>query len=168
MQCDMCGGESPKLSRGIVEGITMELCQNCMRYAKPAPKPVTSQKQNKFVKRKSTSKVLEMESSEHIVDDYASIIKNKREKLQMPQKAFAIKLAEKESVIHSIESGKHEPPIALARRIEKLLGVKIIETETKDSSEKLSEFISKGSSKNQRSEKMTLGDMITIRKRKSK
>ena len=165
MQCEMCGKDSEKLKRGVVEGITMELCDVCMRYAKPAPKPVASNTQNrKFVKR-SSPKVLEMESEEHIVDDYANIIKKKREQLQMPQKAFAKKLAEKESVIHTIETGRTEPPIPLARKIEKLLGIKLVEKETKDSTDKLSDYIKKSSPKGQRSEKMTLGDSITIRRR---
>ena len=162
----MCGKNSEKLKRGVVEGITMELCDVCMRYAKPAPKPAASSPQDrKFVKR-SSPKVLEMESQDHIVDDYASIIKKKREQLQMPQKAFAKKLAEKESVIHAIETARTEPPIPLARKIERLLGVKLVATETKDSSDKLSEYISKTSPKGQRSEKMTLGDMVKVRKRK--
>ncbi|MFP4656330.1 MAG: multiprotein bridging factor aMBF1 [Candidatus Woesearchaeota archaeon] len=166
MQCEMCGKELEKLDKGIVEGITMDLCQNCMRYAKPAPKkPASSQGRNRFVKRQAP-KVLEMESTERVVDDFAEIIKNKRESLQMPQKAFAKRLAEKESVVHSIETGKHEPPVSLAKRIERLLGVKLVVKEEKDSTEKLSDYVKKSTQKGQRSDKMTLGDMISIRKRK--
>ena len=166
MQCEMCGKNQDKLSKGLVESITMSLCSNCMRYAKPVPKSsISPMSSNKFVK-KSSPKVLEMESSEHIVDNYADLIKKKREQMQLPQKAFALRLAEKESVIHSIETGRSEPSISLAKRIEKLLGIKLVQTEEKDSSDKLSEYIKKSSPKGQRSDKMTLGDMITIRKRK--
>ena len=80
----------------------------------------------------------------------------------MSQKAFAIKLAEKESVIHSIENGKHEPSILLAKKIEKLLGVKLVSEEFESDED----ILKKLSSPNKNSDKMTLGDSITIRRRK--
>ncbi len=166
MQCDMCGTGTDNPKKGDVEGIVMNLCSSCMRYAKPVKEKPKKVINNNLVKKK-TPKLLEMESSEHIVDDFAERITKKRRELQMPQKAFAVKLAEKESVIHSIETGKHEPDLSLAKKIERLLGIKLIEKETKDSSEKLDEYVKKNS-KQSKSDKMTLGDMITIRKRGSK
>lgn len=166
MQCDMCGSKVDSLSRGLVEGVTMSLCSNCIKYAKIIPKE--SPKKTHIVPSKiyhNKRVLMELESQEFIVDDYSDIIRTARQKKQMPQKALAVKLAEKESVIHSIETGKHEPSISLARRIEKLLGIKLVE-ETKQSADDVIKKMVSSNSPSGRSDSMTLGDAITFRTRK--
>jgi len=67
------------------------------------------------------------EQQQFIVSDYAVRIKSAREKKGLPQKEFAMQLTLKESLLHKMESGHHEPDIALARKLEKLLGIQLVE-----------------------------------------
>lgn len=164
----MCGKEVDSLSKGLVEGVAMSLCSVCIKYGKPIPKFKTQAK-HKVPSKIYQSKhiVKEMESRERIVDDYSSIIRTARQKVQMPQKALAVKLAEKESVIHSIETGRQEPSISLAKRIEKLLKIELVIEESSSSDDEFKSLISSSkSSRSSKSDSMTLGDAIVFRKRK--
>lgn len=161
MQCDMCGSTVDFLKPSMIEGVQMRVCQNCAKYGTPV-KPKQQVTKKTYAKKTKIFRVKELESKEQINENYADIIRNARQKAQMPQKALAVKLAEKESVIHAIETGRHEPNIAFARRIEKLLHIKLIE----ESSEPSDEDILDSLKSKQSSGKLTLGDVITIRKRK--
>mgnify|MGYP001609896544 CR=1 FL=1 len=94
------------------------------------------------------------EKVEVLVEDYADIIKKKRESVGMTQKDFANKLNEKESIIHKLETGAFEPSLALAKKLEKLLGVKLIEEYT-EKSEGMKKKMGEG---------FTLGDFIKLKK----
>ena len=91
-----------------------------------------------------------------ITPDYSELIKKKREKLGLKQEELAKKIAEKESIIHKIESGQFEPSVELARKLEKFLNIKLIEQheEVKVSLGKKGEGAA------------TLGDVVVIRKKK--
>ena len=164
----MCGKEVDSLSKGLVEGVAMSLCSVCIKYGKLIPKVQSPSKKasvpSKLYRNKQVIK--EMESQEHVVDDYSDVIRNTRQKVQMPQKALAVKLAEKESVIHSIETGRHEPSISLAKKIERLLNVKLVVEEVTSDDDELKDLISSSkSSGSSKSDSMTLGDAIVFRKR---
>ena len=68
-----------------------------------------------------------------MTDNYNSLIKNKREKLNLTQDELAIKLKEKVSLISSIERGDIKPTLELAKKFENSLGIRMI---TKISQEK--------------------------------
>ena len=82
------------------------------------------------------------------------LIKKKRESMGLSQKDFAIKLSEKESTIHHMENHTLEPNLALAKKLEKFLGIKLIE-ESKE------EF---DAPKQKKDMGFTLGDFIKVRK----
>ena len=83
-------------------------------------KPIVKERRQK--KAESQEEKIEL-----IVENYADIIKKKRESMRLSQKDFASKLNEKESTVHHIETGRLEPSLALAKKLEKMLGIKIIE-----------------------------------------
>ncbi len=63
------------------------------------------------------------------------------------------KINEKESLIHQIETGRFEPNIALTRKLEKFLKIKLIEEH---------EEIHKGKTKI-KTDKFTIGDFIKVK-----
>jgi putative transcription factor len=89
-----------------------------------------------------------------IVANYSKIIKSAREKTGLKQEELAKKIAEKESVIHKLESGIMKPDIPLARKLEKFLRITLVESvEVSDDVEE----------KRSSSEGLTLGDLIRIK-----
>ena len=96
------------------------------------------------------------ESAELLVENYPDIIKKKRESMGLSQKDFANRINEKESIIHKIEIGAFEPQLSLARKLEKILGIKLVEEHL----EKHETF------KRKREEGFTLGDFIKTNNKK--
>jgi len=81
-------------------------------------------------KTSSTKKTFQsrenIEASIEIVSDYAKKIRNARMNKKLNQEQFAQKLNEKPSLLRRIESGKVEPTIKLAKKIEKVYGTKLL------------------------------------------
>ena len=62
-----------------------------------------------------------------VVDDYSSRVRRARERLGYTQRDLARKAKIAESVIRRIELGELVPSIDLARKLEKVLGIKLLE-----------------------------------------
>ncbi|MFP4523814.1 MAG: multiprotein bridging factor aMBF1 [Candidatus Woesearchaeota archaeon] len=129
--CDMCGTEKGPFYNAKVEGTSMRVCQNCKRYATEARQLREPQPQKKKKKRATPEQEPEQEERGEIIQmitpDYSTRVKQAREKRALKQEQLAQQLAEKESVLHAIESGKHEPSMKLARKLEKKLGITLVE-----------------------------------------
>ena len=150
MICDMCGNPG-KLFKTIVEGTELSVCQECSRFGK-----VVGIIKQSVVRQESERKSEEPETEvmELLVEDYAEKIRKKRESLGLNQGEFAKKLNEKESLIQKIEAGHFEPPIGLAKRIGKVLQLRLVEEyEEKHAGQKGS-----------KTDAFTIGDFIKIRK----
>ncbi|MFC1768478.1 multiprotein bridging factor aMBF1 [Nanoarchaeota archaeon] len=151
MGCDMCGKDT-ELYRAIIEGTEMDVCQGCSVYGKVIRKPIPIQK-NRSYKKIEVPK--EKEIVQVIDDDYPNLIRKGREKLNLTQKDFAIKLNEKEAIIHKIETGTFRLSIPLAQKFERFLRIKLVKNE-EVSEEKLEKT---------KSGAFTLGDFIKIKKK---
>ncbi|MEK6822893.1 MAG: multiprotein-bridging factor 1 family protein, partial [Nanoarchaeota archaeon] len=98
-------------------------CQKCGTYGKVLARPSMP------INRKTV--VRAVEPTLGIVTDYAARIRKARERTGLNQKEFAATLNEKESIVHKLETGTYEPPIDLARKLERMLHITLIE-EDKD------------------------------------
>ena len=154
INCDLCGKVEENLQNALIEGVELSVCGNCSKFGKIiAPvKRFSAKEQHKMFEKQKTSEEKE-DKVELLVEGYADIIKKKREFIGMTQKDFANKISEKESIIHKIESGTWQPDLALAKKLEKVLGVKLVE-------EHLEKY---SAAKKKKEEGFTLGDFIKIK-----
>ena len=118
--CDLCGRES-ELFISRIESSVVNACESCSRFGKIIGKA------EEFRSEIKTKRSIEDENEEIIVKNYNEIIRKEREKRNLRQDELANKLNEKESVIQKVESGQIVPSLKLARKIEKFLGIKLIE-----------------------------------------
>ncbi len=153
INCDMCGKET-NLYKTDVEGSVLSLCNGCSKFGKVI---ATVRVEPKRVKKKEIKlpQPKEEETILSIVSDYGNRIKNKREKIGIDQEEFAKKINEKKALIHKIETGHFEPPIDLARKIEKFLHINLIEMQ-EIKPEKID---------HKKGDSFTIGDFIKVRKR---
>lgn len=161
MQCEMCGKEYGSLFLAEVEGVNLKVCKECSRFGKVIRRAADNVKNNKGSKNlRQTASLKEKKDSiskdiiEYIMHDYSSKIRSAREKLNLTQKVFAMKLNEKESLINSIERGKRKPSLDLARKLEKFLNIQLIDTFEADSSEP---------KQRSGSDALTIGDIISLK-----
>lgn len=143
--CELCGKEAPLIT-AIVEGTQMTVCQNCGKFGKVIQKPVGHLFQKVVVSTPETAEV--------VVSNYAQLIRQAREKSGMTMKEFAMTLNEKESIIHKLENSQFVPPINMAKKLEKLLHIKLVEIEEEEETESAGK--SSGS--------FTIGDIINLKK----
>ncbi len=141
--CDLCG-KNEDLFIARIESSIVNACRTCCRFGNVLGKVEESKPEIK-IKRQT-----EDESSELIVENYNELIRKEREKKGLKQEEFANKLNEKESLIKKIENKQIMPSFALARKIEKFFGIKLIE-DAPDTKIKLNHSEMRG---------FTLGDII--------
>ena len=157
MNCDMCGKET-NLFKTDVEGTILSLCKECSRFGKviSSVQEVRKEKETK-TRKELPSKAKDIREEEvvlTIVSDYGEMIKRKREQLGIDQEEFAKKINEKKALIHKIEINQFEPPIDLARKIEKFLHITLIEQQELNI-DKLNKPKSEG---------FTIGDFVKLKR----
>lgn len=143
MPCELCGNKEAPL-RANVEGTTMQVCRSCARFGKQVHKVQVRQMQP-TKKTPAKPDVLEV-----MVQDYAKRIREARESRKLKQEDFAKTLNIKTSLLQNMETGKFKPSTPLAKSIEKVLGIKLLE--------EVEETVFAG--KPSKREGFTLGDFI--------
>jgi putative transcription factor len=124
----------------------MRVCPKCARYGTTF---------RSYVPRKTRKPRPEEEKLE-VVEGFPGIIHAERERKGWKQEELAQKINEPESVVKRLESGKMHPSEKMARKLEGLLGVKLLE-KVEEQKIDLSRKKSEGS---------TLGDLAFIKKRR--
>ncbi|MDD3985172.1 MAG: multiprotein bridging factor aMBF1 [Methanobacterium sp.] len=157
MRCEICGKKLVEEPLKIkVDGSIMFTCKECSKFGKiqrEAPKP-----QRPGVSRSSrvTKRIQRpREPTEEVIENYRDIVRQAREKKEWSREELAEKIYEKASVIGRIESGKMVPDLKLAKKIEKLLNVVLIEKTDNDIRDEMGQSKLKGS---------TIGDIARIKR----
>jgi putative transcription factor len=129
MRCEICGKklvEEPLKTK--VDGSIMLTCKECSKFGKvqrepPKPKRPGAPRGGKATKRIQRP----IEPVEEVIENYNEIVRQAREKKGWSREELGEKIYEKASVVNRIESGKMVPDLKLARKIEKIMHVVLIE-----------------------------------------
>jgi len=152
--CEICGrpieGEPVAIE---LDGAALYVCRGCAAKYGGKALPKTPQQQKKPAKpitQRQSSRLPELE----LVDNFGDIIRRARENLGLSREALAAMLGIKETVLRRIETGQLQPDLALARKIERALGVKILVESREETALSSSAKLEKG---------LTLGEIVEIR-----
>ncbi len=173
MQCEVCG--KPIFGNPAVveiEGTRMRTCEACSRFGTPVKQPGKQREQRASLQgqpvlrskrqreriRTERSEPREIEPPEPM-EDYNEIIRSARERLGMTREDLGKKINEKISVITRLESKKMQPDIKLAKKLERVLKIKILDYSKTEEPVDAPRTVTGG---------MTIGDMIRTTKRKGK
>lgn len=131
-ECEMCG-KKVGTRRYMVEGTVMNLGLECARYGTPmdAPAPAGTQAavQQGLERRaqRMTSRSVYEQESWVVVDGYGPLIHKAREAKGLSHEQLGNKVSARVPELKHIESGKLRPGDDLARRLEKALGITLLE-----------------------------------------
>jgi len=160
MNCDLCGKGSD-LIKAEIEGSFLNVCGKCSKFGRIVEensfmKSVYEKEKTVFLNKQKDKKVekKEREFVDTVVSDYFARIRKARESLRLTQKELGEKIAEKESIIHKIESGLMEPNLKLAKKLESFFKIKLIEIYEEGKIKKI-DF---------KSDKLTIGDLVDMKK----
>lgn len=137
----MCGKKVAKTTKIMIDGAILNVCDDCAKFGTPVIdhnkfKPVDpairvqlpEKPQPRTVSSPARKQVRKVNDEDlDIVEDYAELVKNAREKLAMSQADLAAKIFERKNVIASIERGELMPDLKTARKLEKILGITLVE-----------------------------------------
>ena len=158
LSCDICGRPDVRAII-LVEGAKMAACGGCMRTGRVLYRLDEGEGEAEVAKLRQMSRTGPMEESEEVVEGCGAIIKKARDKAGLKLEIIAERINERESYLDGIENGRMAPTLPVARKLEKELGIKLVEkvvrevtTETRPSSGRFSE--------------PTLGDMLVPEKKK--
>ena len=170
MNCEICG--KPIEGRPIrtkIDGSVLEVCKECSKFGRvqkdtPLERKFVSRNkkgkpQNKNqsqANRQNIQRRRREEPMDELVEDFNTVVRKARESKGWTREELGAKIYEKVSVIKRIESGKMEPDVKLAKKLEKTLGVTLIE---KYDDVDLEAFKSTASGPN------TLGSIVKIKRR---
>lgn len=146
----MCGKED-ELYLAKIEGTELNVCKNCSKFGTVISEP-KKKELKKPVKKKKQEKE-EPEIIETIVENYSELVKGKRENMGLKQEELAAKLAERTSILQKVEKGNFTPSLQLARKMEKYLGITLIEKVQDQPTQ----------TQKEKGKKLTVGDVIKIK-----
>ena len=165
--CEICGRESDSTREIALEGAHLFACDRCAelgkpvhRSKKPGYQPSTPPKSRPVSIPRPTTSLRQTRSRPHRrelvpVEDFTKLIRKAREQKGWSQKDVANQLHERSSVITKVESGKMAPTISLARKLERLFKLTLLE-------ESESVDLTPGPSQSS----ATLGDVVQIKRKK--
>lgn len=157
--CDMCGKEleKEKLVLALVEGVEMDVCPGCAKFGKIIRRVQKIIEKPKQLQKPKLSKPRQ-ETIQVIVNNYGKLVRERRQRMGLKQEELAKKISEKASIVQKIETEQFRLSIALARRLESFLGLKLVEQHVEKS-----QNISLPQTKRDR---FTMADFIKVRKKK--
>lgn len=147
-ECELCGRAMSDVYLVNVEGAELRVCVNCARGKKVI---ATYAEQKKQKGRPIVSTRPPREEDERLVENYGTLIREARERMRLPLKVLAEMIAEKETFLARVEHQSTMPSIALTKKLEKALNIKLIDMSSDTGGQ------SRGSG---RSEGVSLGDFI--------
>jgi len=150
MECEICGAEGAGYLI-LVEGAKLTVCSDCSGAGKllRAPAPPRDESSPAYKGK------VEME----VVDGYGAVIAAARKRMGLPLEVLAERINEKHSFLERVEHEKTLPDEKLAHKLEKELGIKLLQEVSSGVAVNVKDGQGKG---------MTLGDILEIQQRKKK
>ncbi|WP_088335614.1 multiprotein bridging factor aMBF1 [Methanopyrus sp. KOL6] len=165
-RCEICGrvvNGRPKVVK--VEGSELRVCEECAKFGRKVVKPGLRREERTQREQRPRRRLTgarrrprgldPFSEGLEVVPDYDERVREARERRGWSQKDLARKIGEKVSVIRRIESGKMEPDVELARKLERVLEIELLERVSEEDT----------GSVGIESDELTLGDVVEIRKK---
>ncbi len=161
MRCEICGKkiiDEPITTK--IDGSAMKVCKDCSKFGKiqrPPSKPAHARGPQGAPRGRKTPqrRPRRRETTYELLEDYNTIIRQAREKKGWSREDLGRKINEKVSVVSRLETAHMAPDTKLARKIEKILGVVLLEKMEDTTGEEFKAGSLKGS---------TIGDIARIKK----
>lgn len=147
-ECELCGRQTKDIYVLSVENVELRACASCAKGKKVIRTELDRARTSTSAKNVRPKRISDEDLE--LMDDYATKIRQAREKMKLPIKVLAEMINEKEHLILRIEENKTKPDIALTKKLEKFLKIKLTEEPAEES----------GNYQAKRIQGATLGDFV--------
>lgn len=139
MNCEMCGKDVPATRPVFIERTKLNVCAACARFGDDAKAqesggaaaPSASAIEQRLERRKrrmGTRDAYAGTETLSLVEDYGGVVREARQKKGLDQDKFAESIGERKGTISRIESNDLIPDDKLRKKLEKALGIQLMET----------------------------------------
>ncbi len=133
MQCEICGKEAGRGRQINLDGSALIVCDACTCFGTEKQRTAIESAQSFSLPGQRPLRPVgkpfyekeQLDLGLDIEPDYGKLIRKAREQKNLTVKELAMKVFEKESVLHRIESQAIKPSDALLAKLEKQLGIKL-------------------------------------------
>ena len=129
MECEMCGNPiSGRPTRIKIEGTVMSTCKKCARFGVEDGEKTGTRRTPAFgLQRPKRAPPKKEIGNLELVEDYGARIRRAREQRSLTQEELGNHINERASVIARMESQKMGISEKMARKLERLLEIKLFE-----------------------------------------
>jgi putative transcription factor len=121
--CELCGRQTKSVYVLNIENVEMRTCVRCAEGKKVVR--VESDAPREAQKPRTTRPGPQEE--EELIDGYGAVVRSARERMKIPLPVLAEMLNEKEHQLLRVEEERTRPTIALTKKLEKVLKIKLTE-----------------------------------------
>ena len=121
-ECELCGAKAGDIYVINVEDVELRVCTKCAKGKKIVAKAVQKNAPKGFAKENKNEEP-------QLVENYGSVIHDARESMKLPLKVLAEMINEKETLLLRIEQQRTLPSVALTKKLEKALSIRLAEPE---------------------------------------
>jgi len=150
MQCEICGREVSNLKKVRVGMALMNVCERCAHLGEEVHETRVETPRSTLPARRDEVKM----PSEDLIPNYSEVIREARERLGLSQEELAKRIKEKVSLIRKIERGELTPEEKVVRKLERELGIKLMERIEVPRMER-----------KEIPQNLTLGDIVVVRRK---
>lgn len=135
--CELCG-KRPASKKAKIEGAILSVCLQCFNGIIKEGTPAGVGEYGKTISKRNLSKPSRIKI-EDVIEGYGNVLKEAREKMGLSIDEAAKKLGVKKNYLSNIEKERVKPSLTLAKKMEKLYGIKILEEVVIEEEEGISE-----------------------------
>jgi putative transcription factor len=125
MDCEICGEPVSRVRQTVVDGNILIVCDKCASFGKEKPAETGGKAAGQLhgveIPRRLAQQ--EFDLGLEIVPDFGKIVLQARQAKGLTTKELAMKIFEKESLVHRIEHQGIKPSDSLIKKLEKELGI---------------------------------------------
>lgn len=155
MACELCGKPLTGGVRVKLEGSIVTACRGCATLGETIDEPRQEAPKRQAEPKPKKKPERRAEPEYDVVEDSGSLVRRAREKSGLTQEELGKAVNEPHSLIHRIESGKLEPSLMVARKLEKKLKITLLKVQEEG------DEVAPEKDK----QELTLGDMVVVRKK---
>jgi len=126
MQCEICGRETMQVKQVQVDGSTLIVCPGCASFGHEVKEEHVKRPAMPLHRiRQPGFKEKEFDLGLGIEPDFGKRIRKAREAKGLTVKELAMKIFEKESLVHRLENQAIKPSDSMIAKLEKELGIQL-------------------------------------------
>lgn len=144
-ECEICGRDTPVSIKAKIEESILNVCEKCVQFGE---KVITQPETPKNTKQQPQRELKEIV----LIENYGSVIKSAREKMNINRSEFAQKIKEKENIIKRVEMKELMPNDVLLTKIESFLKINLREKD-----------VTKTQKKEVKNADLTVGDVVEVK-----